>query len=122
MDAGLFRYRISFTYFVKNADGYGGYTSTSGGTLETLWGAVTYENGEYVSENGKRSKQKQVQVIIRKKDYESLQIPVGYSGNSSLEHNDIQFSISDSYAQEYRVIDLYESDLNEYITIIGVSQ
>jgi head-tail adaptor len=123
MNPGKLRDRITFYYSIKNEDGYGGYTTTSGGSMETLWGHVEYKNGEYISTNGKRSKKKEVEVIIRKKDYEAMQIPAGYSGNSSLESNDIEFKILDGlYSHFYRVNDLYESDYNEYITIKGTYQ
>ena len=118
MNPGMFRDRITFSYAVKNADNYGGFTYTAGGTMETLWGHLKPESGEYKSNNGKRSKEKVVKIIIRKKDYESLQIPAGYSGDSSLENNDIKFSIS-GQSGTYRVNNLFESDYNEYMTIEG---
>ena len=59
----------------------------------------------------------------KKKDYEALQIPAGYSGNVDLENNDITFTIVDGlYNFNYKVNDLYESDYNEYITIKGTNQ
>ena len=123
MNPGKLRDRITFYYLIKNADGYGGYTTTSGGSMETLWGYVKYLSGEYINANGKTSKKKEVEVIIRKKDYEALQIPPGYSGDSSLENNDITFTIADGlYSHNYKVNDLYESDYNEYITIKGTHQ
>jgi hypothetical protein len=123
MNPGKLRDRITFYYSVKNADGYGGFTATAGGSLETLWGYVKYLSGEYTNANGKTSKTKEVEVIIRKKDYEALQIPVGYSGDSSLENNNISFNIIDGlYSHNYKVNDLYESDYNEYITIKGTHQ
>lgn len=121
MDVGQFRDRITFYYSVKNADGYGGYTTTAGGSMDTLWGYVIPQSGNYVDSNGKRSKQKIKEVIIRKQDYDSLSIPGGYSGNSSLEDNDITFSISGD-SNNYRVNNLYESHYNEYITITGTDQ
>lgn len=118
MNPGLFRNRITFSYSVKNADNYGGYVFTAGGTMETLWGYLKPKSGKYESSNGKRSKEKVVEIIIRKKDYESLQIPPGYSGNVDLDNNDIRFSIS-GQSGTYRVNDLYESDYNRYMTVKG---
>tara|TARA_R100000231_G_C5320211_1_gene163166 strand:- start:86 stop:457 length:372 start_codon:yes stop_codon:yes gene_type:complete len=123
MNPGKLRDRITFSYLIKNSDGYGGFTASAGGDMETLWGYVEYKKGEYISANGKRSKKKEVEVIIRKKDYEALQIPAGYSGNVDLENNDITFTIVDGlYNFNYKVNDLYESDYNEYITIKGTYQ
>ena len=34
MNPGKLRDRITFYYLIKNADGYGGYTTTSGGSME----------------------------------------------------------------------------------------
>lgn len=118
MNPGLFRDRVTFSYAVKNADGYGGYAITAGGTMSTLWGYLKPKSGDYKSNNGKRSKERVIEIIVRKKDYESLQIPGGYSGDSSLEYNDIKFSIS-GRSGTYRVNNLYESDYNEYMTIKG---
>ena len=53
MDSGLFRDRITFYYSVKNADGYGGFTATSGGSMATVWGYVTPESGNYVDNSCK---------------------------------------------------------------------
>ena len=68
MNPGKFRDRITFNQFVKNADGYGGYTYSAGGTVETVWGYVIPESGELINNNGKRSKQKVKKLIIRKKN------------------------------------------------------
>lgn len=123
MNPGKLRDRVTFYYSVKNEDGYGGYTTNNPQSMETLWGYVEYKNGEYISTNGKRSKKKEVEIIIRKKDYEAMQIPAGYSGDSSLENNDIEFKVLDGlYSHFYRVNDLYESDYNEYITVKGTYQ
>ena len=123
MNPGKLRDRVTFYYSVKNEDGYGGYTTNNPQSMETLWGYVEYKNGEYISTNGKRSKKKEVEIIIRKKDYEAMQIPDGYSGDSSLENNDIEFKVLDGlYSHFYRVNDLYESDYNEYITVKGTYQ
>lgn len=123
MNPGKLRDRITFYYSIKNEDGFGGYTTNIPQSMETLWGYVEYKNGEYISTNGKRSKKKEVEIIIRKKDYEAMQIPAGYSGDSSLESNDIEFKILDGlYSHFYRVNDLYESDYNEYITVKGTYQ
>jgi len=121
MDVGQFRDRITFYYSVKNADGYGGYTATSGGSLATIWGYVKPQSGDYIDSNGKRAKQTVKEIVIRKKDYESLQIPGGYSGNASLEDNDITFGISGE-SKTYRVNNLFESHYNEYMTVLGTNQ
>jgi head-tail adaptor len=123
MNPGKLRDRITFSYLVKNDDGYGGFTASAGGVMETIWGHVDYKKGEYTSNNGKRGKTKEVELLIRKKDYEALQIPAGYPGNVDLENNDITFTILDGlYNHNYKVNDLYESDYNEYITIKGAHQ
>ena len=52
MDVGLFSNRIAFYSYGKVADGYGGYTSATPTLITTIWGFVTYVDGNYTSENG----------------------------------------------------------------------
>lgn len=114
MDAGLFRDRITFYYSVKNADGYGGFTVSAGGSMETLWGYVTPDSGNYVDNNGKRSKQRVKEIIIRLKDWDLL-------NDVDNQNNEITFSISGE-SGTYRVNNAFESTKNEYVTIQGTTQ
>lgn len=115
MNPGKFRDRITFNKFVKNADGYGGYTYTAGGTVETIWGYIIPESGELINNNGKRSKQKVKKLIIRKKDWDLI------SNTVSVDNNDINFSIYGE-SGDYRINDAFESTPDEYITITGTMQ
>jgi len=114
MNPGKFRDRITFYYFSKTPDGYGGYTNTNSTQIGIIWGNVIPESGNYVSENGKRARQKVKKIIVRKNDFDSLD-------TINKNTNDISFGI-DGETAEYRVNDFFESKLDEYITITGTNQ
>jgi len=103
MDAGLLSNRIAFYSYGKVADGYGGYTAPTPTLITTIWGFVTYVDGNYTSEDGKRRQSNGVDLVIRKKDFDLVGV------------DEYTFTIDGS--DHYRINNVYESTIDEYVTI-----
>ena len=114
MNPGKFRDRITFYYFNNTPDGYGGYTNSNSTQFGIIWGYVIPESGDYIDNNGKRSRQKVKKIIVRKNDFD-------YLDTINKNVNDISFTI-DGETAEYRVNDFFESTPDEYFTISGTNQ
>tara|TARA_R100000406_G_scaffold10249_1_gene6728 strand:- start:403 stop:732 length:330 start_codon:yes stop_codon:yes gene_type:complete len=106
MEIGLFKNRIAFYSYSKSADGYGGYTNPTPTLITTIWGYKKELGGDYSSEDGKRRKNNDVEVVVRKKDFALVNVT--------------EFSFNIDGVGKYRVNDVYESEIDKYITIRGL--
>ncbi|QDP48849.1 MAG: hypothetical protein Unbinned1643contig1000_39 [Prokaryotic dsDNA virus sp.] len=73
MNAGKLNKRVLIKRQTKSTDGFGGFTDTVA-TQSTIWAKVDYINGDITSKNGKKDRNLKVEVIIRKKTADTLNI------------------------------------------------
>ena len=106
MNPGKLKDRIKIYRFVKSADGYGGFTSNTLTDL-TIWGYAKEKKGEFIMNDGSRKKYKEVEVIVRKKSF------------NEITNTDFEFQINQTGM--YRANDVFESDIDKYVTITGTS-
>ncbi len=106
MNPGKLNTRIAIKNIVKSSDGYGGFTNTIT-TTDTIWGDVKEVSGKRDTQNGQRSTKTQVEVICRAKTIDNV---------NSNANDDWTFEIEGS---NYRVNEIYESELKYYTKIIG---
>ncbi len=71
MDAGKLDKRLIIKTVNKSDDGFGGFTD-SVSTNKTIWANVQEKSGEIKSDDGKRSWVSQIEIICRKKAFESI--------------------------------------------------
>jgi head-tail adaptor len=105
MNPGRFNNVIKFYNHTKSADGYGGYTSTTSSLIATLWGAAVETSGEIITQEGKRVRNKQVEIFFRKKDFDLIT------------YSEFTFTVDD--VGRYRVNNWFEIVEDEYIKLIG---
>tara|TARA_R100000234_G_C4963391_1_gene162791 strand:- start:161 stop:493 length:333 start_codon:yes stop_codon:yes gene_type:complete len=106
MNPGNLSNRIAFYKFTESTDSYGGFVASGAETLvNTIWGYAIPQSGEYVNESGQRQRKNEVEVIVRKKSF------------SLVDNAELTFKIDGSAS--FRINDVYESDIDKYITIKG---
>lgn len=66
MNIGKLDTRVEVKRLTKTADTYGGFTSTQA-TASTIWAYKRDSKGDFKTENGKRSRYDEIELIIRKK-------------------------------------------------------
>jgi|14_taG_2_1085336.scaffolds.fasta_scaffold04473_10 hypothetical protein len=105
MNPGRFNNVIKFYNHTKSADGYGGYTSTTSALFATLWGKSKEISGDIEQSNGKRNRNKIVEIIFRKKDFDLITY--------------VEFTFTVDGVGRYRVNDHYQVVEKEYVKLIG---
>lgn len=71
MDAGKLDTRVEIKRQSKTSDSYGGTTSTLS-TYSTIWANKKEVSGEIVQENGKRRREVEVELIVRKRTADTI--------------------------------------------------
>ena len=71
MDAGKLDTRVEVRRLTKTADTYGGYTSTTA-TASTIWGYKRETSGDISQENGKRRRELDIELVVRKKTADDI--------------------------------------------------
>jgi len=104
MNPGKLKNRIEVLTTTKTADGYGGFTGSTS-TDATVWGFAKEKKGEFIMGDGSRKKYKEVEVVLRKKSFDLI--------------DDTDFTFKIDGSSPYRVNDVYESQIDKYITITG---
>ncbi len=72
MNIGKLDTRVLVKRLTKTADTFGGFTSTQA-TASTIWAAKNDSKGDFKTENGKRSRYDEIELIIRKKTADTIQ-------------------------------------------------
>lgn len=105
MDAGKLDRRLIIKSVSKSSDGYGGFTD-SVSTNKTIWANITEKNGEIKSEDGKRSWVSQIEIICRKKAFDSI-------------NNRTSILQVEGNVNNYRINEVYDEDPKYYTKIIA---
>ena len=105
MNPGKMSNRVSFYRFVTSNDSYGGFLSSGETLINTIWGYMIPQSGEYINQSGQRQRKNQVEVIIRKKSFEIV------------DNDELTFKIDGS--DSFRINDVFESEIDKYVTIKG---
>ena len=105
MDAGDFNTRIEIKRLTKTSDNYGGTVSTLS-TYETFWAKKSGLKGDVSSKNGKRNINEQIELIIRKKSADLIEV------------NDLLRVEGES--SDFRITALFDSIHKYYTTINAV--
>lgn len=71
MDAGKLDTRVEVKRLSKTSDNYGGTTSTVS-TYSTIWAHKKEVSGEIVQENGKRRREVELELIVRKRTADTI--------------------------------------------------
>lgn len=72
MNIGKLNTRVLIKRLTKTADTFGGFTSTKA-TASTIWAAKNDSKGDFKTENGKRSRYDEIELVIRKKTADTIQ-------------------------------------------------
>ncbi len=105
MDAGKLDRRLIIKSVSKSSDGYGGYTD-SVSTNKTIWANITQTSGEIKSEDGKRSWVSQIEIVCRKKAFDSI-------------NNRTSILQVEGNTTNYRINEVYDDDPKYYTKIIA---
>jgi len=73
MNAGQLDQRVLIKRQTKSADGFGGFTDTVA-TQTTIWAKVDFVDGEIISKNGKKDRNSKIEMIVRKKTADNINI------------------------------------------------
>tara|TARA_R110000787_G_scaffold132710_1_gene244962 strand:+ start:743 stop:1069 length:327 start_codon:yes stop_codon:yes gene_type:complete len=71
MNIGKLNTRVLVKRLTKTADTYGGFTSTQA-TASTVWASKSDFKGDFKTENGKRSRYDEIELIFRKKTADTI--------------------------------------------------
>ena len=102
MNAGKLKNRITLKRLTRVSDNYGGYNSTLA-DVKTLWCDLKEVSGDIKMENGMREHRIYVEMIIRKKTADDIQV------------GDI--FIREGESAQYRINEMYQSELNYYVQL-----
>lgn len=105
MNPGKLNNIIKFYSYTRTADGFGGFTPDVSTLTDTMWGAATFTNGEIKNNDGKKSRDQQVEVILRKKDFDLVT------------QEEFSFTVDD--VGKYKPNNYYEYIEDEYVKLIG---
>ena len=73
MDAGKLDSRVLIKRLSKTSDGFGGFTSTNA-TQNTIWANLKFTGGDVNQKNGKRNRNLEIELIVRKKTADEILI------------------------------------------------
>jgi len=104
MNAGKLNSKITIKRLTKTADGFGGYNSTLS-DVATVWCDLKQIKGEIVDKFGKREQDIEVEITMRKKTADLIQL------------GDI-FTLENG-SQKYRINDKFEFDLDFYTKLLA---
>ena len=97
MQSGELNKRILIKRLTKSSDGFGGYSSTSS-TNDTIWAKVDYINGEITNRNGKKNRNLEIELIIRKDTADNILVTDLFQ----IENESGSFQINDMYNADYK--------------------
>lgn len=97
MNAGKLDKRILIKRQSKTPDGFGGFTSTNA-TNNTIWANLNYTSGSIDNKNGRKKRNLQVELLIRKKTAENILI----TDLLQIENVNGFFQINDMYDSNYK--------------------
>lgn len=107
MDAGQLDSRVLVKRLTKTSDGFGGFTSTNA-THTTIWASLQYVAGDINQKNGKRSRDLEIELIVRKRTADGIQI----TDLLQIENDNGFFNIRDKY----------DMDKKNYTKIVAVKR
>ena len=102
MNPGKLKNRITIKRLTRVSDNYGGYNSTLA-DVKPLWCDLKEVSGDIKMENGMRERRLFVEMIIRKKTADDIQV------------GDI--FIREGGTDQYRINEMYQSELNYYVQL-----
>jgi head-tail adaptor len=102
MDSGKLDTRVVVKRLTKTSDGYGGTTSTKA-TIATVWAKKKDIGGEFQVELGRRRMYNNIELILRKKTADTIDI------------SDVL--VIEGTSKEYRINEIYDSVHKYYTTI-----
>ena len=102
MQSGELNKRILIKRLTKSSDGFGGYTSTNS-TQSTIWAKLDYKRGDITNRNGKKNRNLEIELIIRKKTADDILIT-----------DLLQIENVSGY---FQINDMFNSDFKFYTTI-----
>jgi len=107
MDAGKLDSRILIKRLTKTSDGFGGFTSTNA-TEATIWANLKFNSGDVNQKNGKRNRDLEIEIIVRKKTADTIEIT--------------DLLQIENQAGFYNIRDKYDVDRKDYAKIIAVKR
>ena len=107
MNAGKLDKRVLIKRQTKSSDGFGGYTSTNA-TQSTIWAKVDFTNGEITSKNGRKKRNLQIELLVRKKTADTI-----------LTTDLLQI---ENITGLYQINDMYNADYKYYTKLIATKR
>ena len=107
MNAGKLDKRVLIKTQTKSSDGFGGYTSTNA-TQSTIWAKVDFTNGEITSKNGRKKRNLQIELLVRKKTADTI-----------LTTDLLQI---ENISGLYQINDMYDADYKYYTKLIATKR
>ncbi|MBT7881412.1 MAG: head-tail adaptor protein [Flavobacteriaceae bacterium] len=107
MNAGKLDKRVLIKRQTKSSDGFGGYTSTNA-TQSTIWAKVDFTNGEITSKNGRKKRNLQIELLVRKKTADTI-----------LTTDLLQI---ENISGLYQINDMYDADYKYYTKLIATKR
>ena len=102
MNAGKLNTRININRYTKVADDFGGFNSTQS-VYKSIWCHLKEIKGDVSADNGMTQRKVNAELMVRKKAADDILI-----GDT--------FNI-DGQSDQFKINDLYQSDLDFYVTI-----
>jgi len=107
MNAGKLDKRVLIKRQTKTSDGFGGFTSTNA-TQSTIWAKVDFTNGEVTSKNGRKKRNLQIELLVRKKTADTI-----------LTTDLLQI---ENITGLYQINDMYNADYKYYTKLIATKR
>ena len=107
MNAGKLDKRVLIKRQTKTSDGFGGFTSTNA-TQVTIWAKVDFTNGEITSKNGRKKRNLQIELLVRKKTADTI-----------LTSDLLQI---ENITGLYQINDMYNADYKYYTKLIATKR
>lgn len=107
MNAGKLDKRVLIKRQSKTSDGFGGFTSTNA-TQSTIWAKVDFTNGEITSKNGRKKRNLQIELLVRKKTADTI-----------LTTDLLQI---ENITGLYQINDMYNADYKYYTKLIATKR
>lgn len=104
MNAGELDKRVLIKRQSKTADGFGGFTATVA-TQSTIWAKVNYVDGEIISKNGKKDRNTKIEMIVRKKTADNINI----TDLLQIENTNGFFQINNKYDSDFKYFTTIEA-------------
>lgn len=104
MNAGELDKRVLIKRQTKSADGFGGFTDTVA-TETTVWAKVNFVDGEIISKNGKKDRNSKIEMIVRKKTGDNINI----TDLLQIENTNGFFQINNKYDSDFKYFTTIEA-------------